>query len=202
VVHIVLAPTHRSFYDFLLVSFIAFSIPELKVQIPNIAAADEFANLPLLGWFMGYLHAFFVKRGRGIDPKLAERVKSLKAKSKGRGACIEVFIEGSRSRDRRFLEAKTGFLRCLEETGGDHLIVPICISYEKIPEQGGLVKEGALGKKRGLRTTGLLPWLWVRTGCVKCFCSFDLANSFLLRILSKAGYLLVAFMSLLLSQSP
>jgi dTDP-4-amino-4,6-dideoxygalactose transaminase/nucleoside-diphosphate-sugar epimerase/acyl-CoA-binding protein len=163
VVHVVLAPTHRSFYDFVLISFIAFSLPELRIQIPYIAAAQEFSSLPFLGWIIKHVNAFFVRRGRGRDPDLADQLRAMKTASKGRGTCIEVFIEGSRSRDRRFLEPKTGFLRCLVQTGGDHLIVPVCINYERVPEQDALVREGMGGTRRGLRTTGLLPWLWVRS---------------------------------------
>lgn len=159
--HVILAPTHRSFYDFILVSFIAFSLPELRIQLPHIAAAYEFSNLPFVGCILEYMNAFFVKRDRGRDPDLVNQLMAIKSVAKGCGTCIEVFIEGSRSRDRRFLQPKTGLLRCLVQTGGNHLVVPVCINYEKIPEQDALVREGIEGTKRGLRITGLIPWLWV-----------------------------------------
>jgi thioester reductase-like protein len=159
--HVVLAPTHRSFYDFILISFLAFSLPELKIKIPHIAAAHEFSNLPFLGWIIEHINAFFVKRGRGRDPDLAEQLHRIKKGSKRPGACIEVFIEGSRSRDRRFLPPKTGFFRCLVHTGGDHLVVPICINYERVPEKDSLTSEGLDGNKNVMRVSGLLPWFWV-----------------------------------------
>ena len=166
VLHVVLAPTHRSFYDFILISFLAFSLPELKIKIPHIAAASEFSSLPFLGWIIEHVNAFFVKRGSGRDPDLAEQLNRIKHTSKRAGACLEVFIEGSRSRDRRFLPPKTGFLRCLVQTGGDHLVVPICINYERVPEQDALTRETIDGNKQVMSVGGLLPWLWV--SCQHC----------------------------------
>jgi glycerone phosphate O-acyltransferase len=167
-VHIILAPTHRSLFDFILVSFIIFSLPELQIHMPFVAAAEEFSELPYFGWLLDYLNAFFITRGRGADPQLSTTIKRIKETSGGRGICIEVFIEGTRSRDRRFLKPKTGFLRCLAQTGGEHLIVPICISYEKIPEQDSLIRESISGTKRPVNTGGLLAWLWVSAFLVRC----------------------------------
>jgi glycerone phosphate O-acyltransferase len=107
---IILTPNHRSFFDFLLISYICFSLPEMNIKIPFIAAADDFEYLPVFGWLAAKANAFFLRRGRGkADPRLAETLYALK-KDNG-DVCIEVFIEGSRSRDRRFLRAKTGLLR-------------------------------------------------------------------------------------------
>lgn len=110
--HVILAPSHRSLFDFILVSFVLFSLPELQLDLPFIAAADDFCGLPFFGWFARKTLAFFVRRGRGhADPRLNTGVASLKRAAGEKGACIEVYIEGTRSRDRRFLKPKTGFLR-------------------------------------------------------------------------------------------
>ena len=110
--HIVLAPNHRSFFDFFLVSYLCFALPELHIDIPFIAAADDFERLPLLGWLATKANAFFVKRGRGkADPSLGETLNMLKDNHDNDGIVVEVFVEGSRSRDRRYLKPKTGFLR-------------------------------------------------------------------------------------------
>lgn len=110
---IVLAPTHRSFLDFIILSFISFQLPELRITIPNIAAADDFSRVPLLGIMTRMAGAFFVRRGKGIaDPALQAKIRSLKNKdSLDNPTCFEVFLEGRRSRDRRFVKPKTGFLR-------------------------------------------------------------------------------------------
>ena len=154
--HIVLAPTHRSYMDFMLLSFICFSLPELGIPIPYICAAEEFQQLPFIGFLVKLAHAFFVKRGKGRpDPSLALQLKRLKTKGP---TCFEVFLEGKRSRDRRFLRGRTGFLRCLQETGGTHIIFPIAISYEKLPEQGEL-PHSLGGKSPAFSLKYLFHWL-------------------------------------------
>jgi perosamine synthetase len=110
---VILAPTHRSFLDFIILSFITFHLPELGIPIPSIAAANDFSRIPFLGPLARMAGAFFVKRGKGIaDPALQAQVHLLKDRySDNEPTCIEVFLEGCRSRDRRFVKPKTGFLR-------------------------------------------------------------------------------------------
>jgi 1-acyl-sn-glycerol-3-phosphate acyltransferase len=94
------------------VSYLCFALPELHIDIPFIAAADDFERLPLLGWLATKANAFFVKRGRGkADPSLGETLNMLKDNHDNDRIVVEVFVEGSRSRDRRYLKPKTGFLR-------------------------------------------------------------------------------------------
>lgn len=162
-VHLVLAPTHRSFFDFVILSYMAFAIPELHIDIPRIAAAEDFERLPIIGWLARTLGAFYLRRGRGrADPDLTKTLETMKQ----RGPMVfEVFIEGSRSRDRRFLESRTGLLRSLAASGGRHVVVPISISYEKVPEQDVLAREvTGLGCKSRLSARGLLLWLMVNNG--------------------------------------
>ncbi|CAB1112580.1 unnamed protein product [Ectocarpus sp. CCAP 1310/34] len=56
---------------------------------------------------------------------------------------LEVFVEGTRSRDRRFLAPKTGLIRALQgaREGATLWLVPVSISYERVPEQGRLAEE-------------------------------------------------------------
>ena len=164
--HIILAPTHRSLYDFLIVTFIAFALPELGVDLPYIAAAEDFHRVPILGWLIQCTGAFFLHRGRGaVDPEVCKTVERIKKETVfGRSgddlSSIEVFIEGTRSRDRRFVKPKTGFIRCLQETSGDLVILPITINYEAIPDQASLSADGESGSGSNLRVQSLLKWLW------------------------------------------
>ena len=162
---LILAPTHRSLFDFILLSFVLFSVPELGIGTPNVAAADDFERLPIICWLARYLGAFYIKRGRGmIDPELGERLKVLKSNQlRKTRSCLEVFIEGGRSRDRRFLDPKTGFLRCLHQSGGSHLVVPLTISYECIPEQTAFAKEASGAFSTGLSLDGMFRWFKVDT---------------------------------------
>eukprot|EP00980_Cylindrotheca_fusiformis_P005022 scaffold1062_cov130-Cylindrotheca_fusiformis.AAC.28 len=160
---IILAPTHRSFFDFVLLSYIFFSLPELQLDIPFIVAADEFEQLPIIGILARMLRAFYIQRGRGyLDRDLSARLGLLKDKKLSElGGCIEVFLEGKRSRDRRFVEPKTGLLKGLQASGGHHLIVPIAISYEAIPEQKQMSTEASGAPRGALNIVGMLQWLAV-----------------------------------------
>jgi alkyldihydroxyacetonephosphate synthase len=158
-VTLVLAPTHRSFLDFVLLSFIFFSLPELQIDIPFIIASNEFERLPLIGWLASLLRAFYIQRGRGsVDRSLANRLGDLK--NRHSDAVIEVFIEGKRSRDRRFVKPKTGLLKSLKEAGGDYIIIPIAISYERVPEQEILSTEVTGASRRDLNLSGMIQWLF------------------------------------------
>ena len=163
--HFVLAPTHRSFFDFVLISFILFSLPELQLDIPLIIAADDFERLPLIGWVARMLGAFYVRRGVGFeDRELATRIRSVKEEaSTTLPRCFEVFLEGKRSRDRRFVEPRTGFLKSLVESGGEHEVIPMTINYERIPEHKELLWETTeVQSTTNLSMGGLLSWLKVR----------------------------------------
>eukprot|EP00752_Nemacystus_decipiens_P003513 g3241.t2 len=56
---------------------------------------------------------------------------------------LEVFVEGTRSRDRRFLAPKTGLIRALQgaREGATLWLVPVSISYERVPEQATLAED-------------------------------------------------------------
>merc|ERR1712154_397052 len=62
--NIILAPTHRSLLDFLVLSYMTFALPELQIDIPKIAAADDFSRLPVFGWLSYFAGAFFIVRGK------------------------------------------------------------------------------------------------------------------------------------------
>jgi alkyldihydroxyacetonephosphate synthase len=157
-VNLVLAPSHRSFLDFIILSYLFFSLPELQIDLPFIVAASEFELLPVIGWIATLLRAFYVHRGRDcIDRTLPERLRKLKDRYPN--ACIEVFVEGKRSRDRRFVEPKTGLLKSLKQSGNAYVVLPIAISYEKVPEQDILSEEAAGSTRRNLSLGGTIAWL-------------------------------------------
>ncbi len=51
--------------------------------------------------------------------------------------------------------------RCLKETGGKHLVVPITINYDRIPEQSILAKEEEGYFESKMDLYGLCSWLKV-----------------------------------------
>lgn len=152
---IVVVPTHRSYMDFLLCSYLFFSRPDLNVRIPQIAAAEEFASIPVLGKLFTMAGAFYLRRGlRREDPELTQRVHTLF----GRGEVIEFFIEGARSRSRQFLAPRTGLMRCLQATGSPYAVLPVAISYDRVPEEDTLARELAGEAKPKMSLRGLLGW--------------------------------------------
>jgi len=154
---IVLVPSHRSYLDFVLCSYLAFARPDLGLPIPHIAATIEFGRIPLLGRILSALHAFYLRRGTGrADPELTDRVHTLVAS----GRALEFFIEGARSRSREWLPPKRGLLRCLQGTGLPSALIPISISYDRVPEEASFASELAGAAKPPMRLGALLRWCW------------------------------------------
>jgi 1-acyl-sn-glycerol-3-phosphate acyltransferase len=152
---LVLVATHRSYLDFVLVSYLAFARPELGLPIPHVAATIEFGKVPVLGRVLSSLHAFYLRRGLGKeDPDLTRRVGALIA----RGRSLEFFIEGTRSRSREFLPPKRGLLRAIQATGRPVAILPIALSYDRVPEERTFALELAGQPKPPMRLGALLRW--------------------------------------------
>jgi fatty acyl-CoA reductase len=152
---LVLVPNHRSYLDFVLCSYLAFARPDLGISIPFIAATMEFGRIPVLGRILTALHAFYLRRGTGKeDPELTRRVHQLLSD----GKTLEFFIEGERSRTRQFLPPKRGLLRCLQSTGKRVVILPVALSYDRIPEERTFAKELSGRPKPRMKLSGLLRW--------------------------------------------
>lgn len=153
---VVLVPSHRSYLDFVLCSYICFARPDLRIEVPHIAAASEFARIPVLGKLFVHLNAFYVERGRGSeDSDLTARVhEHLRA-----GETLEFFIEGGRSRSRRFLPPRRGFLRALQTSGETVQLLPIAVSYDRVPEEASFVRELGGAPKPPMPLSGLLRWI-------------------------------------------
>ncbi|KAL3775736.1 hypothetical protein ACHAW5_005891 [Stephanodiscus triporus] len=158
--HVIIAPTHRSFYDFLIVSYVCFSVPELGLDLPHIAAASDFESIPILGWLARRSLAFFLKRdGTKSDNDLKQNLAMIIEAGQS-PAFIEVFIEGKRSRIRTFAKPKTGFLRCLSRIAGDCIIFPLTINYEGIPDEESLIKEANYGRTEKMSLANLTKWMY------------------------------------------
>jgi alcohol-forming fatty acyl-CoA reductase len=153
---VVIVPNHRSYMDFLLAPLLFFSRPELGVRPPKIAAAEEFSRIPVLGRLFARAGAFYIKRGVGrANQKLNGEIQRLVQD----GDTLMFFIEGKRSRDRRFLAPKTGLLRSLASTQQRFVILPVAISYDRVPEEAALLDELRSGEKPEMRLLPLLGWI-------------------------------------------
>ncbi|MEO7520623.1 MAG: SDR family oxidoreductase, partial [Gemmatimonas sp.] len=153
---VALVPSHRSFLDFVLCSYLAFARPDLGIRIPYVAAAIEFGRVPLLGYLLRSVHAFYVERGASRENRnLAKRVHTLL----DAGETLEFFVEGARSRTREFLKPRRGLLRCMESSGRPCMLLPVAISYDRVPEEGVFAREIAGAPKAKLRLGALAGWL-------------------------------------------
>ena len=152
---LMLVPSHRSYLDFVLMSYLCFARPDLGIAIPHVAAAAEFARIPLLGWLFQRLRAFYLVRGQGHeDKRLTQAVDRLVRD----GSVLEFFIEGQRSRSRRFLEPRRGLLRSLQATGQPCALLPVAISYDHVPEEASFVDELRGAPKPPMRLRDLMAW--------------------------------------------
>jgi alcohol-forming fatty acyl-CoA reductase len=153
---VVLAPSHRSYMDFLVTSLLCFAHPGLGLRLPRVAATDDFARIPVVGTALKAAGAFYIRRGSGApDPALNEQLGELVRA----GHSLEFYPEGKRSRSRRFLPAKRGILRALQGTGRRTIILPLAISYDRIAEEAGFLREldGTARHQGGLKPLG--RWL-------------------------------------------
>jgi len=154
---VVLAPSHRSYMDFLVTSLLCFAHPGLGLKLPRIAASDDFSKIPIVGRLLQAAGAFYIRRGLGAaDPELTRQISELVEA----GHSLEFYAEGTRSRCRRFLAPKRGILRAIQQTGRPTVVVPLTISYDRIAEEEGFLRELDRGMKH---KSGLIPLLqWTR----------------------------------------
>uniref|UniRef100_A0A087XC77 Glyceronephosphate O-acyltransferase n=1 Tax=Poecilia formosa TaxID=48698 RepID=A0A087XC77_POEFO len=141
---VVLLPSHRSYMDFLLVSYILYTY---DLALPVIAAGMDFMGMKIVGEMLRMSGAFFIRRSFGGD-KLYWAVFSeyVKTMLKNGFAPVEFFLEGTRSRTAKSLTPKLGLLNIvmdpfLKGQVFDVSLVPVSISYERILEEALYARE-------------------------------------------------------------
>lgn len=135
---IVLLPTHRSYADFLLVSYISY---HLRLPMPIIAAGMDFMSMAVIGDMLRSSGAFYIRRSF-VDNSLYWAVfqEYVQTIVKDVGSPLEFFLEGTRSRSGKSLPPKLGLLGCVSELWlrgrvPDVALIPISISYERTLEE-------------------------------------------------------------------
>ncbi|CAK6970199.1 dihydroxyacetone phosphate acyltransferase isoform X2 [Scomber scombrus] len=141
---VVLLPSHRSYMDFLLMSYILYTY---DLALPVIAAGMDFMAMKFVGEMLRMSGAFFIRRSFGGD-KLYWAVFSeyVKTMLKNGYAPVEFFLEGTRSRTCKSLTPKLGLLNIvmdpfLKGQVYDINLVPVSISYERILEESLYARE-------------------------------------------------------------
>eukprot|EP01125_Pyxidicula_operculata_P008628 TRINITY_DN287_c4_g1_i2.p1 TRINITY_DN287_c4_g1~~TRINITY_DN287_c4_g1_i2.p1 ORF type:complete len:1267 (+),score=324.43 TRINITY_DN287_c4_g1_i2:27-3803(+) len=155
---IIYLPSHRSYIDFLILSYVLF---ESHLPLPHIAAGEDFLGIKFVCSLLRAGGAFFLRRSFTGD-KLYTAIFSEYVKQLARESVpIEFFIEGTRSRSGKSLPPKFGLLGMLLDSYfsgevGDIHFVPIHINYEKVVE-GQVYPNELLGKpKRRESLQGLI----------------------------------------------
>ncbi|XP_060498791.2 dihydroxyacetone phosphate acyltransferase isoform X2 [Panthera onca] len=156
---VVLLPSHRSYIDFLMLSFLLYNY---DLPVPVIAAGMDFLGMKMVSELLRMSGAFFMRRTFGGN-KLYWAVFSEYVKTMLRSgyAPVEFFLEGTRSRSAKTLTPKFGLLNIVMEPFFkrevfDTYLVPVSISYDKILEETLYAYELLGVPKPKESTTGLL----------------------------------------------
>uniref|UniRef100_A0A8D0EAG4 Dihydroxyacetone phosphate acyltransferase n=1 Tax=Salvator merianae TaxID=96440 RepID=A0A8D0EAG4_SALMN len=156
---VVLLPSHRSYIDFLLLSYVLYTY---DLALPVIAAGMDFLGMKMVGELLRKSGAFFMRRTFGGNKLywavFAEYVKTM---LKSGYAPIEFYLEGTRSRTAKTLTPKFGLLNIvvdpfLKREVFDVYLVPISISYERVLEESLYARELLGVPKPKESTSGLL----------------------------------------------
>ncbi|XP_075059568.1 dihydroxyacetone phosphate acyltransferase [Mixophyes fleayi] len=135
---VVLLPSHRSYIDFLMMSYILYTY---DLALPVIAAGMDFMSMKIVGELLRMSGAFFMQRTfRGNKLYWAVFSEYVKTMLRNGYAPVEFFVEGQRSRTCKTLNPKFGLLSVIMEPFFkgevfDTYLVPVSISYDRILEE-------------------------------------------------------------------
>ncbi|CAN9507364.1 unnamed protein product [Ophioblennius macclurei] len=156
---VILMPSHRSYMDFLVISYLLFTY---DIPVPVIAAGIPLAGMSIVGEILRRSGAFFIRRSIGSDKLywavLSEYVRNIVRRG---FAPLEFYVEGLRSRTLKSLTPKLGMMHMVldpyfKSEVFDITLVPISISYDRVLEESLLAHE-LLGVPKPKETTaGLL----------------------------------------------
>lgn len=105
-VQYIYVPSHRSYLDFILLSYILFSY---NMALPNIAAGMDFYNMRIVGELLRKTGAFYIRRSFSNDILYKQIFRSyINTIVSHSDRAIEFFIEGTRSRNQKSTMPKYG----------------------------------------------------------------------------------------------
>ena len=144
---VVLVPSHRSYFDFLILSVMLYG----KFMLPpHIAARENMAFGPF-GFIFRRVGAFFMRRT--FDDALYKEIfRSYVAYLVREGFTQEFFIEGGRSRTGKTLPPRLGMLTWdvdafIDSHQHDLVFIPVAITYERLVEESSILDELSGGTK-------------------------------------------------------
>jgi glycerol-3-phosphate O-acyltransferase len=105
---IIFCPTHRSYIDFLLLSFVLYYY---DMEVPHICAGEDFLNIIIVNQILRDAGAFFMRRtfkGDDLYKAIFKEYVSHLVMDKN---SIEFFIEGTRSRTNKVICLESNYFR-------------------------------------------------------------------------------------------
>jgi glycerol-3-phosphate O-acyltransferase len=153
---VVLVPSHRSYFDFLIISVLFY---RRHIIPPHIAARENMSFGPF-GFLFRRAGAFFLRKS--FDDALYKAIfRTYVTHLIKQGFTQEFFIEGGRSRTGKTLAPRLGMLSWdveafLQSGRRDLFFVPIAITYERLVEEGAMVGELEGEKKQDESMLGLM----------------------------------------------
>lgn len=154
---LVLLPCHKSYVDFLILSFV---FNEENLQLPLIAAGDNLSFFPF-GPLARRAGAFFIRRSFRGDKLYSATLEAYVRRVLRDGHSVELFLEGGRSRTGKLRKPMLGLLSMLVDAAislpqRPVYFVPISIGYERIIEGAAYERELGGGEKTQEDAAGLL----------------------------------------------
>ncbi|RZF49076.1 hypothetical protein LSTR_LSTR008362 [Laodelphax striatellus] len=155
---LIFVPLHRSHLDYIVITYI---LCNNNIRSPLVAAGENL-RIPVFGWLLRGLGAFFIKRR--IDPVQGRKdilyravLHTYMTECLRAGHNFEFFIEGGRTRSGKPCMPKGGILSVfvdayLDGTIEDALLIPVSINYDKLVD-GNFVRE-QLGTPKEMETFG------------------------------------------------
>lgn len=145
-VALVFVPLHRSYVDFLILSFL---LAEMQSPMPHIVAGEDFLSMGPIATLMRGSGAFFMRRTFRGDPLYAALFKEYVRQMTLHRHPLEFFMEGTRSRTGKTMAPKMGILKFVcdaffhpgQQELDDVLFLPVSLSYDELLEANMYAKE-------------------------------------------------------------
>ncbi|XP_064601492.1 dihydroxyacetone phosphate acyltransferase-like [Liolophura sinensis] len=135
---VLLMPTHRSYMDFLMMSYVMYIY---ELPLPVIAAAMDFMGMNFFGWLLRNSGAFYIRRTFGGDQLYwAVFTEYVQTQICNGDFPMEFFVEGTRSRTSKSYSPKLGMLSAALEPYfkalvPDIMVIPVSMSYDRVLEE-------------------------------------------------------------------
>lgn len=160
---IIFLPNHQSHLDYMIIHVICV---RFQLSVPTVIAGDNL-NVAIFGRILRQMGAIFIKRSFSNEAYTEQNLTNLIEFILENKIHLEVFIEGTRSRDGKLLLPKYGILKALcniylkQRTSQhneefDMLMQPISITYERVYEADGYLNELVGKDKKQENTLGII----------------------------------------------